>query len=996
MNSANQKDLHREIMTSLKRSSARSGDNLDWLSRNLHPYFFLNMQEDLETLVSLSLSLDRVHNERTVILANREKLLALARLNLPGSVYETLQGLREREISYAELTHSYEPLPGSDYKLEVQRYEFDRRGHREIATAGEVAIAPVVRQGILKALKRDYPKFDFKQFDAILRLVWLNDEKYVRISLPERTARLMWLYFQGEKHDGLYLDVENTEDLETLQESRLLFSVGNPPQTDFLAQTMEVFNRLDIGVQRCYCLNISTGIHPYFLGSFYIRTRDGRLIYRDSELFQRLQTELYNTQILSTADITYSHFVVNRVMTGEDASLTNAFVSFCHTNLAHNQPDRFDLEEVKKAFFSHPDITLKLVQLFKLRFDPSIDSREQHYEEALAATQNHIDSYNTGHRYIDEIRRAVFRTCLIFIRSTLKTNFFVPEKHSLAFRLDPVYLDDLGPEFTSDLPPERPYRITFFFGRHGAGYHIGFSEIARGGWRTVICHTRDDTITCANTLFREVFVLAHTQHLKNKDIYEGGSKMVIMLDATDLDGQKLVTQRLYKLQYGMLNAFLDIFTTENGIARNPRVVDYYGEDEAIELGPDENMHDAMVEIIARQSVKRGYVLGNGIISSKQVGINHKEYGVTSTGVVKFAEIALQELGIDIHKDPFTVKFTGGPNGDVAGNSMRILLERCPQVQINFIVDGSGGIFDPIGLDRTELARIVLKYDLDAFQPEKLTPGGFILYRGERRREQLRELFKKVVKTDSGIEEQWVTVDEFHRELDDLLFSTPADLFIPGGGRPETINEENWQRMFDDDGSPTVRVIVEGANSFITPAARAEIQKRRVILMRDASANKCGVISSSYEIIANLLMTDKEFLANKEEYVHDVLDILEKRAADEARLILARRQESAGRLLYTEISGAVSTEINAHYARLFDFFQDRQDLIGSPLFRKVLLSHLPRLLRDNPKYRKRINHLSIKYQAAILASEVASLIVYRGGWKTDLENSLKAFLSDQQF
>lgn len=984
------------MMEELRKTCDASGRNLEWLWNNLHPYFFVVMQEETGAMVRLALSLEKVLHEHEVIVADRAKALILARVNLPGSVYESLKMLRERSISYAELTHSYAPLPGSAHELEIQRYEFDRKTHEEIASAGQVVIPAGIRKGVASVLRRDYPLFPFKELDRLLRILWLNYETHVRISPPERIARLLWLYYQGRMHDGLYLDVENTEDLRDYRESRLLFSVGNPSQVDFLAQTMEVFNRLDVGVQRCYCLNISTGVHPYFLGSFYVRTRRGQLIHGDSDLFQQLKTELYNTQILSTSDVTYTEFLTNRVMTGEEASLTNAFVSFCHTNLAHNQPDRFDLDEVKTAFFSHPDITLKLVRLFKLRFDFEIEGREREFQQELSAFQNYIASYNTGHRYIDDIRRSIFQICLIFIRSTIKTNFFVPEKHALAFRLDPSYLDDLGPEFTSDLPPEKPYRITFFFSRHGAGYHIGFSDIARGGWRTVICRTRDDTITCLNTLFREVFVLAHTQHLKNKDIYEGGSKMVVMLDATDLEEPKLVTQRLYKLQYGMINAFLDIFVTDGGTARNPRVVDYYGEDEAIELGPDENMHDAMVEFVARQSVKRGYVLGKGVISSKQVGINHKEYGVTSTGVVKFAEIALQELGIDIHKDPFTIKFTGGPNGDVAGNSMRILLERCPQVQIKFIVDGSGGIFDPDGLDREELGRIVLKDDLDKFRQEKLNPGGFILYRNERRREQLRDLFKKAVKTDGEIEEHWVTVDEFHREMDDLLFSTPADLFIPGGGRPETINEENWQRLIGRDGSPSARVIVEGANSFITPAARAEIQRRGVILLRDASANKCGVISSSYEIIANLLMTDKEFLTNKERYVCDVLTILEKRAADEARLILARHKEAAGRLLYTEISSAISTEINAHYARLFDFFQDRNDLLRSPLFRRVLLSHLPRFLSDNPKYRKRISNLSTKYQAAILASEIASLIVYRGGWETDLESSLKAFLGDLQF
>ena len=32
------------------------------------------------------------------------------------------------------------------------------------------------------------------------------------------------------------------------------------------------------------------------------------------------------------------------------------------------------------------------------------------------------------------------------------------------------------------------------------------------------------------------------------------------------------------------------------------------------------MHDEMVELIARQSVRRGYLLGIGVISSKRVGI----------------------------------------------------------------------------------------------------------------------------------------------------------------------------------------------------------------------------------------------------------------------------------------------------------------------------------------------------------------------------------------
>ena len=100
----------------------------------------------------------------------------------------------------------------------------------------------------------------------------------------------------------------------------------------------------------------------------------------------------------------------------------------------------------------------------------------------------------------------------------------------------------------------------------------------------------------------------------------------------------------------------------------------------------------------------------------------------------------------------------------------------------------------------------------------------------------------------------------------------------------------------------------------------------------------------YEVIT------KEFLAHKERYVADVLAILEKRAADEARLIFRRKAEPGCTQLWTEISAALSQEINAHYARLFAYFQQHPPLCDAPLFRRALEAHLPRLLRENSRYR----------------------------------------------
>jgi glutamate dehydrogenase len=986
--------LDRGVLRILQNVNAVGRENLAWLHGNMTPIFFATMREEPEAVATLCQHLGDLERNRHLVLADREKTLMLARQDVPGSVFETLQLLSRREISYAEIAHSHSPVPGGKHDLEFMRFEFDRKTDAEIASAGPAGVPAGIRRGINAALRGFTPPVPAREREKLLRLLWLNNPGYVRLSPPDRVARIVWLFHQARSTAGIYVDVQDmgVTDVEGRRESRVLFAVGNPPHKDHLAQLVEVFHRLDLGVRRSYTLTISTGAHPYFLGTFYVVQRGGGALDRNSDLFRRLRRELYNTQILTTGIETYRQFVLNRLLTGEEGSLANAFIGFCHTNLAHNQPHRFTLEDVIRAFLSQPEMTLRLTRLFELRFDPDVPDRDREpaYRNALEEARREVEEYNTGHKQLDDFRRTVFRTALSFVVRTLKTNFFVPEKHALSFRLDPAYLSDLGPEFTSDLPPERPFRVTYFFGRNGLGYHIGFSDIARGGWRTIFTKTRDDYVTVANTLFRENYVLAHTQHLKNKDIYEGGSKMVVVINAPDLQTPERMNQRLYKVQYAFANAFLDIFVTSDGKAKDPRVVDYYGEDEPIELGPDENMHDSMIETIAELSVRRGYLLGIGIMSSKKVGINHKEYGVTSTGVVKFAEIAMREAGIDIRRDAFSVKLTGGPNGDVAGNAMRILLGKCPRVAIRLVLDGTGVACDPKGLDRGELSRILLSGDVDAFRPEKLNPGAFLLYRNQRRTEGLRELYRRADRTEGGVAQSWVTMDEFHKEFDGLPFSVPADLFIPAGGRPETIDRGNWNRFFGEGGKPTARVIVEGANSFITPEAREELQKRGVVVLRDASANKCGVISSSYEIIANLLMTEKEFLANKEEYVGDVLAILERRAADEAELIFRRKRENSV-LSFTGISDAISVEINRHYARLFDYFQARPELPLSPPYRKALLAHLPRFLRERAKYRMRLSKLPVKYRSAILASEVASTIVYRGGFETNFEADLKSYL-----
>jgi glutamate dehydrogenase len=955
----------------------------------MSPSFFNAMAEEPEAIAILEREVETLKFNQNLILADRPGTLILATRSLPGSLYEGVirRAGVERPISYAMFAHSKTHMPGMGQSLEIQRFQFECKTEAQVqaALAEGVTIPQEVRDAVRNALALE-PGFDFGGFDRLLSIVWINHGAFVRVSPAEKTAKVLRMLHHCEGLSGLYFDF--TPMGAGSNETRLMFATANPPHQGYLAQVVEILHRFDLGIRRADVFDISTGVRPYALFYMRLRPRNAQPLPAGPGFGDRLQSELFNTQILAANSPEYREFVTTGVMSGEDAALTRALVAFCHTQLAHAQPDRFDWEEVQGAIHANPALVAQFVALFRLKFSPEERDRAEAFAVMRESAAKAVEGYDTGHAHLDDVRRCVFRCCLTFVDHVLKTNFFVKEKQALAFRLDPAYLTDLGAGTTGKLPSGMPFRVTFFFGGEAFGYHIGFSDIARGGWRTVICLTPDDFLTNASSLFRENFVLAHTQHLKNKDIYEGGSKLVLLLDASAYarDPRSVRDRILRRVQRDVFNAFLDIYVTEHGVAKHPAVVDYYRQDEPIELGPDENMHDDMIEEIAVTSKRRGYILGTGVMSSKKIGINHKEYGVTSTGVVKFAEIVMQEIGIDITKDPFSVKFTGGTNGDVAGNAMQIMLDRCPGMKIRLILDGTAALLDMEGADPAQLRRILLKEDLHAFDPAALHVGGVLLFRGHPKDDGMRKVYRRVSRTPQRLVEDWVSVDEMSREFGDLPFSVAADLFIPAGGRPETINEGNWKRFLLPDGSPSSRVIVEGANSFITPAARLELQKKDVVLMRDASANKCGVISSSYEIIANLLLSEEEFLAHKQQYVADVLSILERRAEDEARLLVRRHKE--GHKPWTQISDEVSVEINSHYSRLFEFFQKNPEIGRQELFERVILSHFPALLREDALFRGRLTVLPPKYRSAILAAEIGSSMVYRADEDAEFEDSIR--------
>ena len=339
------------------------------------------------------------------------------------------------------------------------------------------------------------------------------------------------------------------------------------------------------------------------------------------------------------------------------------------------------------------------------------------------------------------------------------------------------------------------------------------------------------------------------------------------------------------------------------------------------------------------------------MSSKPgAGINHKVYGVTSEGVNVFLGVMLEAVGIDPRTRPFTVKITGGPDGDVAGNMIKILhRDHGANARIVGIADGSGCGEDPDGLDHSELLRLFEQsLPIAEFNRSKLGPRGRIASVKEPDGAQLRNTMHNRVK---------------------------ADAFVPAGGRPATIHEGNWREFLAADGTPSSRLIVEGANLFLTPSAREKLSAHGVKIVKDSSANKCGVITSSFEIGGCMALDEQEFMAIKPRFVEEVLAKLRQLAHDEAMLLMQegrRRTNTSLPQISTHLSRVANGAAAAIAAAIPTWPEaDRNNA------HLLVFDHLPRVLVETAADRV-WTRMPEAYLNWMQAKRLASSMLYREG------------------
>lgn len=985
-----------------------------WLEQAMPPTFFEDISHENLMLIAHYLVVFNLQNYFSTI--NLKNAAIVLSLDGPDADLKILENYTLHGIKGYQAYVSTKPFPGCTIPLRIATIDFTEAVEKTSKSYPED-----FKSTLWASLQKLDPALVERDYEKMLTKI---SSRFL-LTLPlEQLTIALYLLHRAESRDNCQYEVRYLENWQEkgIPSMQLIIAWRNTPKHNFLFRLARIVHRHGLIMKRVH----ATYVDPYSRESILVMAlslhgSNGKAAWEVADMADFLR-EVATVKYFNTLDDIDEHLVNKGIISGNMGNLLRAMTDFIHQVLLNADPNLYTSENIKEAFFRHPELTAQMCELFCLKFDPAKTNHDL-FLERRGQFLTDVTKLDTAQETNDRRRRNVFLQTMNFLTHTYKTNFFRTNYTALCFRLDPHYLDDVPFDRLTKFP-ELPFGVFFIFGMKFIAYHIRFQDLARGGLRTIYPDQMEQMLGEENNVFTECYHLAWTQHKKNKDIPEGGAKAVIFLkpySRTDSEIQVLKRELeflqeepseiekkvdyykeqrkqefLYQSQRSFIESLITIVNCDpDGRIRAKNIVDYWKKPEYLYLGPDENMHDSMIDWIANYSKRYNYKPGRAFISSKPVyGINHKEYGVTSLGLNVYMEQVLEFLQIDPRKERFTLKFSGGPDGDVAGNQLLNLYRFYPETaKILALTDGTGTIHDDEGLDLTIIKELFLEgKGIRFYPPERLSSGGYLIDKSKKRylnTYSLETLCWKKTKTE--LIQEWLTSNAVNTLLHSNVHQTKTDLFIPAGGRPRTLNENNIKEFLDEQGKPTSKAIIEGANLYLTPKARLILEELGTLIIKDSSANKGGVICSSFEVLCGLALGDDLFLEKKQVLVSEILERLKLCALKEAKLLLCTFKQTGE--FPTLISNKISEKINSFSSELLNYLEkvSLSEKPNDPLIKHFLDYCLP-TLREN--YQSRLlKEIPEMHKKAIIACELASNLVYEKGldWSPSLIDILPVLL-----
>ncbi|WP_420855043.1 NAD-glutamate dehydrogenase domain-containing protein [Rhodococcus pseudokoreensis] len=475
------------------------------------------------------------------------------------------------------------------------------------------------------------------------------------------------------------------------------------------------------------------------------------------------------------------------------------------------------------TLLQHTQFVESLVRYFGARFDPELVDRGAVVAEAVAAVHEHLDAATT----LDEDR--IMRSLESFVTACLRTNWYQLEtagipKPYVSFKLDSSRLALTGPVV--------PYREIYVYANDVEGIHLRGGAVARGGLR--FSDRPEDYRT-------EVLGLMKTQTVKNSPIVPVGAKGAFVRKNPDISPAEAYST--------FIRGLLDV--TDNIVDGHTvppeRSVAYDDPDTYLVVAADKGTA-SFSDLANDIALDAGYWLGDAFASGGSRGYDHKAMGITARGAWVSVRRHFDELGVDVHGDPFTVVGIGDMSGDVFGNGM-LLSE---SIKLVAAFDHRHIFIDPDPDPARSFAERTRLFALpgttwDHYDRNALSTGAGIWPRTAKQISLSPEAQHVL-----GLQQNLISPNELIKEI----LTARVDLLWNGGiGTYVKASTESHSEAADPV-NDSVRVnavhlrcavIGEGGNLGLTQRARIEYALRGGRINADFIDNAAGVATSDLEV-----------------------------------------------------------------------------------------------------------------------------------------------------
>ena len=514
--------------------------------------------------------------------------------------------------------------------------------------------------------KVPYAKIDIKSINSEINRLTLNWDDHLKENLeaefgPESTglaSKYLPLLPEGYKAEISPQDaVRDIKNLEKLKADSPVLDMKNPgkskdqPASTYLtvyhqgsaislSRIFPILRNLGLEVLEQIAYQLPTAKTPSTIDIFRVLDPSGKPVdlKKDGSRLQESILEIIHGKLASDR---LNKLVLTAGLTARQISLLQAFRG--HTlQLKPTVGSRF----LTSTLLDCPECSRALVKIFDARFNPALDKKREDKikaaEEKFLAEIDRVSSLSQ-----DEILRFLHS----LIRETKRTNFY---------RNHPYMSFKVSSENLQGIPEPKPFMEIFVFSPDLEAVHLRGGRIARGGLRW------SDRPHDFRT---EILGLVKTQITKNSLIVPTGSKggFVVKRPPKDSGELKQYVQTQYKT---FIRGLLDLTDNiVNGETVHPEgLVIHDGPDPYLVVAADKGTA-TFSDLANSISEEYSFWLGDAFASGGSHGYDHKKEGITAKGAWECVDRHFREMGIDVHKDEFTVAGIGDMSGDVFGNGM---------------------------------------------------------------------------------------------------------------------------------------------------------------------------------------------------------------------------------------------------------------------------------------------------------------------------------------